>query len=80
MKELLSKGLGTKVRHADPILSEDEEKISIKEIFGMNSSYKLQYTFFFYNCKLFGLRADDKHKSLEFDVGCDERWKCIHFH
>jgi hypothetical protein len=26
------------------------------------------------------LRADDKHKSLEFDVGCDERWKCIHFH
>ena len=83
MKELLSKGLGTKVRQADPILPEDEEKIWNQKVFGMQSSLALQYTVFFYNCKLFGLRGYDEHKSLEcdqFEVGCDERGKYIHFH
>lgn len=83
MKELLSKGLGTKVRQADPILPEDEEKIWSQKVFGMHSSKALQYTVFFYNCKLFGLRAYDEHKSLEcdqFDLGCDDRGKYIHFH
>ncbi|XP_052679523.1 uncharacterized protein LOC128160267 isoform X1 [Crassostrea angulata] len=83
MKELLSKGLGTKVRQADPILQEDEEKFWSQKVFGMHSSKALQYTVFFYNCKLFGLRAYDEHKSLEcdqFDLGCDDRGKYIHFH
>ncbi|XP_078330429.1 uncharacterized protein LOC111100766 [Crassostrea virginica] len=83
MKELLSKGLGAKVRQADPILPEDEEKIWNQKVFGMQSSLALQYTVFFYNCKLFGLRGYDEHKSLEcdqFEVGCDERGKYIHFH
>lgn len=73
MKELLSKRLGTKVRQADPILAEVEEKIWSLKVFGMHSSKALQYrVFFFYNCKLFGLRAYDEHKSLEcdqFDLG-----------
>ena len=60
MKELLSKGLGTKVRQADPILPEDEEKIWNQKVFGMQSSLALQYTVFFYNCKLFGLRGYDE--------------------
>jgi hypothetical protein len=44
---LLSEGLGTKVRQAEPILPEDEEKIWIKEVFDMHSSKALQYTAFF---------------------------------
>ncbi|XP_048775614.2 uncharacterized protein LOC125680217 [Ostrea edulis] len=83
MKELLSKGLGTKVRQVDPILPENEEKIWNQKVFGMQSSLALQYTVFFYNCKLFGLRGYDEHKSLkcdQFEVGCDERGKYIRFH
>lgn len=47
MKELLSKGLGTKVRQADPILAEVEEKIWSLKVFGMHSSKALQYRVFF---------------------------------
>ena len=83
MKELLSKGLGTKVRQADPILPEDEEKIWNQKVFGMQSCLALQYTIFFYHSKRFGLRGYDEHKSLvydQFEVGCDERGKYIHFY
>lgn len=60
-----------------------DEKDNRFAVFGMHSSKALQYTVFFYNCKLFGLRAYDEHKSLEcdqFDLGCDDRGKYIHFH
>lgn len=82
MKELLSKGLGTKVRQADPILPEDEEKIWTSGVFGLHSSQALQYTVFFYNCKIFGLRAFDEHRNLEcsqFEIGQDEQGKFIRF-
>ena len=45
MKELLSKGLGTKMRQADPILPEDKENIWNQNVFGMQSSLALQYSF-----------------------------------
>ncbi|XP_062598901.1 uncharacterized protein LOC134260347, partial [Saccostrea cucullata] len=82
MKELLSKGLGTKVKQADPILPDDEEKIWTNGVFGSHSSQALQYTVFFYNCKIFGLRAFDEHRNLEcsqFEIGQDEQGKFIRF-
>lgn len=51
-------------------------------IFGSHSSQALQYIVFFYNCKLFGLKAFDEHKNLEcsqFEIGQDEQGKCIRF-
>lgn len=46
MKELLSRGFGTKVKQADPILPEDEEKIWEAQVFGMHSAQSLQYSLF----------------------------------
>ncbi|KAK3107197.1 hypothetical protein FSP39_009112 [Pinctada imbricata] len=82
MKELLSKGLGTKVRQADPISPKDEEKIWDERVFGSHSSQALQYTVFFYNCKVFGLRAFDEHRNLEcaqFEIGQDGHGQFIRF-
>ena len=59
------------MRQANPILPEDEEKIWNQKVFGMQSSKPLQYTVFFYNCKLFGLRGYVEHWnaiSLKSDV------------
>ena len=81
MKELLSKGLGTKLRQADPILP-DDEKIWAQGVFGSHSSQAVQYTVFFYNCKIFGLRAYDEHRNLEcsqFEIGQDDRGKFVRF-
>lgn len=44
IKELLSKGSGTKVRQVDSIMPEDEEKIWTRGIFGLDSSQELKYT------------------------------------
>lgn len=82
MKELLSNGLGTKVRQADPILPEDEEKIWTRGVFRLDSSQALQYTVFFYDCKIFGLRVFDEHRNLEcsqFEIGQHEQGKFIRF-
>ena len=82
MKELLSQGLGTKIRRADPISDEDEEKLWANGVFGRSSSTTLQYTVFFYNCKLFGLRGRDEHRNLDcaqFEIGNDSTGKFLRF-
>jgi hypothetical protein len=74
--------LWNKLKQADPILPEDEEKIWETQVFGMHSAQSLQYTVFFYNCKLFGLRAFDEHRSREceqFEIGSDNHRKYVHF-
>jgi hypothetical protein len=74
--------LWNKLKQADPILPEDEEKIWEAQVFGMHSAQSLQYTVFFYNCKLFGLRAFDEHRSREceqFEIGSDNHRKYVHF-
>jgi len=38
-----------------------------KGIFGDSSGEILQYTLYFYNCKLFGLRGREEHHDLEID-------------
>ncbi|XP_062598710.1 zinc finger MYM-type protein 3-like [Saccostrea cucullata] len=82
MKSLLSKGLGTKVKQADPITQEDEELLWEREVLGNKSAETLQYTVFFYMCKLFGLRGFDEHRDLtcaNVTIGEDGRGKYIHF-
>ena len=82
MKELLSRGIGTEIKQAPAVLPQDEEKIWDTGVFGQNSSESLQYTMYFYNCKLFGLRAYDEHRDLtceQFEIGRDSIGKYIHF-
>lgn len=82
MKELVSSGVGTKVKQADPILFEDENKLWETGTFGHHSAESLQHTVFYYACKIFGLRGQDEHRALEcsqFSVGKDGEKKYIRF-
>lgn len=82
MKHLLDQGLGTKTKQADPVSNEDEEKLWEKGVFGMKNSKSLQYTVFFYACKLFGLRGRDEHRNLQcnqFEIGEDDGGRFIRF-
>lgn len=82
MKDLLSKGLGTKVRRADPVSEDDEEMLWANGVFGDTNSTTLQYTVFFYNCKLFGLRGRDEHRNLDhsqFEIGVDGTGRYVRF-
>ncbi|XP_063397184.1 uncharacterized protein KIAA1958-like [Mytilus trossulus] len=82
MKELLSKGFGTKVKRADPLSLQDEENLWQKGFFGMTNSVSLQHTAFFYACKLFGLRGRDEHRNLDcsqFEIGTDQTGKYVRF-
>lgn len=83
MKELLSKGYGSKIKQAQPLLPDDESVIWEKGVFGDCNAETLQCTIFFYACKLFGLRGHDEHHALDCDqflVGEDHRGKFIEFH
>ena len=82
MKDLLQKGHGTTVKQADPITQEDEEKLWNLGVFGVSDPQTLQYTVFFYACKLFGLRGRDEHRDLkcsQFEIDQDKKGKYIRF-
>ncbi|CAC5385968.1 unnamed protein product [Mytilus coruscus] len=82
MKELLSKGFGTKVKRADPLSLQDEENLWQKGFFGITNSVSLQHTSFFYACKLFGLRGRDEHRNLDcsqFEISTDQTGKYVRF-
>ena len=75
MKELVHTGVGTTVKQAEVILPEHEEKLWETGVFGDHSAESLQYTVYYYSCKIFGLRSCDEHRSLEctqFTVGKDD--------
>ena len=72
MKFLTKEGVDGKKREAQPV-SEDDE-IMWEKVFGHKNAMTLQYTVFFYNCKLFRLRGFDEHRDLEtsqFEFGSD---------
>ena len=82
MKDLLSNGLGTKVKQADPLLPQDECTIWENGVFGDKCVESLQCMMFFYACKLFRLRGHDEHRNLtceQFTVGNDVQGKYIEF-
>ncbi|VDI36006.1 Hypothetical predicted protein [Mytilus galloprovincialis] len=65
MKKLTSDVYGINVKKADPISVEQEEILWDKSVFGNHSSESLLHTFFFYNCKYFGLRGREEHRNLQ---------------
>ena len=84
MKELTNRGVGVKVKRADPVLKSDEEKMWSTGVLNMDSSTGLSNCVFFYNCKLFAFRANDEHRNLEasqFDIVFDHesRSRCLEF-
>ena len=82
MKELLARGVGTKVKQAEQLFPEDEENIWEKGIFGAKNAETLQCTVFFYACKVFGLRGHDEHRDLmcdQFTIGEDTDGKYVEF-
>lgn len=81
MKERSSKGIRLKKKQ-DPISSDDENLLWEKDLLGGATSKSLLNTVFYYNCKLFGLREMDEHRSLtrdQFSLGQDNVGTFIDF-
>ena len=74
MNDLTYRGIGIGTKQAD-VFSESEEIFMWQHgILGNSSSEILQYTLYFYNCKLFGLRGREEHHDLkvnDFVLGYD---------
>ncbi|XP_062597801.1 uncharacterized protein LOC134259217 [Saccostrea cucullata] len=64
MAELTAQGVGTSTKQAKPISEEAENVLWEKGLLGNNTGESMLNTVFFYNCKMFGLRAVDEHKTL----------------
>ncbi|XP_061170897.1 zinc finger MYM-type protein 2-like [Saccostrea echinata] len=82
MAELTVQGVGTSTKQAEPISEEAENVLWEKGLLGNSTGESMLNTVFFYNCKLFGLRAVDEHKTLsvdQFELGQDQKGKCINF-
>ena len=82
MKKLVSKGIGIEVKHADPVLPDQENKLWDEDVFGNHNAVSLQYTVFFYCCKIFGLSGVDEHRNLQceqFKIGSDEKGRFVQF-
>ncbi|XP_066285874.1 transcriptional regulator QRICH1-like [Branchiostoma lanceolatum] len=74
MKELTSAGVGVKKKQADPLTPDDEDRLWQSNAISLSTSQGLSYGVYFYNCKIFGLRAMDEHQRLMLDqykVGTD---------
>lgn len=75
MKELTADGYGIGKKCAEPITRDMERVLWEKGVFCRNSAVGLLNVVYFYNCKLFGLRAGDEHRGLnveQFRFGKDE--------
>ena len=65
MMELARKGIGTETNSADPITKQDEEYLWERNVINTNTAQGLSFGIYFYNSKLFGLRAMDEHVEME---------------
>jgi hypothetical protein len=82
MKQLTATGVGIVRKQAEPLTEDHELILWDKGLFTTETSEGFLYLMFFYNCKLFGLRGGDEHRSLEreqFIVGEDETGKYLNF-
>ena len=82
MKQLHSSGIGVSRKQAEPITPNKEERLWQSGQLGDGSSQSLFSTVFYYNCKLFGMRAMDEHRSLkcsQFSVGYEGNLRYIEF-
>ena len=74
MKDLTYRGIGLRIKQSDIFTEAEELFMWANDIFGNDSSEVLQYTLYFYNSKLFGLRGREEHHDLnvtDFCMGSD---------
>eukprot|EP00058_Branchiostoma_floridae_P002244 XP_002587732.1 hypothetical protein BRAFLDRAFT_94635 [Branchiostoma floridae] len=64
MKELTAAGVGVTKRQADPLTTDDEDRLWESNTISLSTSEGMSYGVYFYNCKVFGLRAMDEHLNL----------------
>lgn len=67
MKDLTTRGVGTTRRSADPISASDESIMWNCGAFSLTDGKGLLRTVYFYNSKVFGLRACDEHRKLSLE-------------
>ena len=67
MKELTVQGLGVERKLAEPITQDMEAILWEKGIFSVESCKGLLNVVYFYNCKFFGLKSGDEHRSLDVE-------------
>ena len=67
MKALTAEGFGTERKSAQPITRDMESLLWDKGIFFRGTAIGLLNIVYFYNCKLFGLRAGDEHRTLSVE-------------
>ncbi len=68
MKQLHSSGIGSTKKQADPITPRKEAKLWETEKLGGRTATSILNTVFYFNCKLFGLRGFDEHRSDLFYI------------
>ena len=82
MKWVTQQVIDSKLKQAAHITSDNEDKLWSSGVFGYDSAKQLQNTVYFYNCKLFGMRARDEHYPLEtsqITVDVDENGSYIQY-
>ena len=82
MKKLTRDGLAVPQKSAQPVSETDEKQLWNNGVFWTRNAKSLQYTVFFYNCKLFAFRGGDEHRDLttdQFTFGSDENGKFVEF-
>ena len=82
IKQLTKEGKGCQKKQAEPITPAKEHLLWTTGQLGDSTSQSMINTVFFYNTKLFGLRAMDEHRRLaceQFEVGEDNHGKYIKF-
>ena len=82
MKEMTAKSIGVKTNSASPLSEDDEKQLWDSGAVGFHTSKALSYGVFFYNCKVFGLRAMNEHVNLtveRYEFGKDSLGEYIVF-
>ena len=85
MKKLTKEGVGTETMQAQPLTPEQEEKLhcgALRIFRCVLLGASPCNTVFWYNCKLFGLRGEDEHRSLvreQFEVNSDQQGRFLRF-
>ncbi|XP_078608426.1 uncharacterized protein LOC144880237 [Branchiostoma floridae x Branchiostoma japonicum] len=82
MKELTAAGVGVTKRQADPLTTDDEDRLWESNTISLSTSEGMSYGVYFYNCKVFGFRAMDEHLNLlieQYRFGTDTNGHYMYF-
>ena len=82
MKQLTMQGVGTATKSSEPLTAEQEILLWDKGVFSVHSAEGLINAVFWYNCKCFGLRGGDEHRTLvleQYSIGLDSVGRYLQF-